>query len=173
MRSVLISFLALQAFTAFAQSNQGTITGTISDPSGAVIATAQIEVKNAETGIVYRGGTSATGNYVIPVPAGTYQLTVTATGFKKFIQENMQVIVATDTRRDVNLEVGQASDVITVTEAAPLLKTESGEMSHLVTVKDAVELPLLTISGGGYTGATTMGNIRNPLQTSLLLPGVA
>ncbi|MBV8845163.1 MAG: carboxypeptidase regulatory-like domain-containing protein, partial [Bryobacterales bacterium] len=162
----------LTALSMYAQSNQGTITGTISDPSGAVIATADIQVKNADTGIVYRGGTSSTGNYVIPVPAGNYELTVTAAGFKKFIQENIQVIVATDTRRDVNLEVGQASDVITVTEAAPLLKTESGEMSHLVTVRDAVELPLLTISGGGYTGATAMGNIRNPLQTSLLLPGV-
>src|SRR5215471_12088298 len=174
MRSVWVSVgIALLAFTAFAQSNQGTITGTISDPSGAVIATAQIEVKNSETGIVYRGGTSATGNYVIPVPAGTYEVTVTAAGFKRFVQQNLQVVVATDTRRDVNLEVGQATDVATVTETAPLLKTESGEMSHLVTVKDAVELPLLTISGGGYTGTTAMGNIRNPLQTSLLLPGVS
>jgi hypothetical protein len=162
----------LLAVSAFAQSNQGTITGTISDPSGAVIATAQIEVKNSDTGILYRGGTSATGNYVIPVPAGTYELNVTATGFKKYIAQNIQVVVATDTRKDVNLEVGQATDVVTVTESAPLLKTESGEMSHLVTIDQANQLPVLTISGGGYTGATQMGNIRNPLQSSLLLPGV-
>jgi len=157
---------------AFAQSNQGTITGTISDPSGAVIAAAQIEVKNHDTGIVYQGGTSSTGNYVIPVPSGIYDLTVNVAGFKKYVQQNIQVVVATDTRKDVALQVGQANDVVTVADTAPLLKTESGEMSHLVTVKDAVELPLLTIAGGGYTGATTMGNIRNPLQTSQLLPGV-
>jgi hypothetical protein len=173
MRSVWVSICtALLAITAFAQSNQGTITGTISDPSGAVIATAQIEVKNSDTGAVYRGGTSATGNYVIPVPAGKYELDVTATGFKKYIAQNIQVVVATDTRKDVNLEVGQATDVVTVTESAPLLKTESGEMSHLITVDQANQLPVLTISGGGYTGASTMGNIRNPLQSSLLLPGV-
>src|SRR5215475_13877731 len=174
MRSMLLlSLLLLVLAGAFAQSTNGTITGTISDPSGAVVPTAQIEVKNQDTGIVYRGGTSSTGNFVIPVPAGNYELTVNAMGFKKYVQQNIQVVVAADTRKDVKLEVGQASDVVTVTEAAPLLKTESGEMSHLVTINDADNLPVLTIAGGGYTGATTMGNIRNPLQTSLLLPGVA
>src|SRR5215469_1378356 len=158
---------------AFAQSNQGTVTGTISDPAGAVIAAAQIVAKNVETGVVYQGGTSNTGNYVIPVPAGTYEIMVNVAGFKKFVQSNVQVIVATDTRKDVTLQVGEATESVTVADSAPLLKTESGEMSHLVEVKDVVELPLLTISGGGYTGATTMGNIRNPLQTSVLLPGVA
>src|SRR5215475_14120218 len=134
MRSMLLlSLLLLVLAGAFAQSTNGTITGTISDPSGAVVPTAQIEVKNQDTGIVYRGGTSATGNYVIPVPSGTYELTVNAAGFKKFVQENLQVIVATDTRKDINLEVGQATDVVTVTESAQLLKTESGELNHLVT----------------------------------------
>jgi hypothetical protein len=162
----------LMALSMFAQSNQGSITGTISDPTGAVVPTAQIEVKNSDTGIVYRSGTSATGNYVIPVPAGMYQITVDAAGFKKSVQQNIQVIVANATRKDVALEVGQATDVVTVNETAPLLKTESGEMSHLVTIDQANQLPVLTISGGGYLGATTMGNIRNPLQSSLLLPGV-
>jgi hypothetical protein len=173
MRSMWLGlFVFLGALNVFAQSNQGTITGTISDPSGAVVATAQIQVKNSDTGIVYEGGTSATGNYVIPVPPGNYELTVNAAGFKKFVQQNIQVVVATATRKDVNLEVGQATDVVTVTEAAPLLKTESGEMSHLVSIDTANQLPVLTIAGGGYTGASQMGNIRNPLQSSLLLPGV-
>src|ERR1051326_1598062 len=92
--------LALLTATAlFAQSNQGRITGTISDPAGAVVPSAQIETKNSETGVVYRGGTSETGNYVLPVPSGTYELTVTATGFKKYVQQNVQVISATDTRK--------------------------------------------------------------------------
>ncbi len=60
-----------------------------------------------------------------------------------------------------------------MTDTAALLKTESGEMSHVVATKDVDELPVLTISGGGFAGATAMGNIRNPLQSSLLLPGVA
>jgi hypothetical protein len=82
------------------------------------------------------------------------------------------VIVATDTRKDIALEVGTASEVVTVTDSAPLLKTESGEMSHRVTVDDVDSLPVLTIAGGGFTGPSTMGNIRNPLQMSTLLPGV-
>jgi Carboxypeptidase regulatory-like domain/TonB dependent receptor len=167
------AFVIFAVATLFAQSNQGTITGTISDPAGAVIPAASIQVRNAETGVVYQGGTSNTGNYVIPVPAGTYEITVTVPGFKKFVESNVQVVVATDTRKDVRLDVGEATEQVTVADTAPLLKTESGEMSHLVEVKDVVELPLLTISGGGYAGATAGGNIRNPLQTSVLLPGVA
>jgi hypothetical protein len=101
-----IVFLA--SANLFAQSNQGTITGSISDPAGAVVAAAAIEVRNVETGVVFRGGTSATGNYVISVPAGTYEITVNVAGFKKFVQQNVQVIVASDTRKDISLEVGTA-----------------------------------------------------------------
>ena len=76
---------------AFAQSNQGTITGTISDPAGAVVPGAQLEVKNTATGVQYQGGTSGTGNYVFSVPAGTYEISVNAPGFKKFVQSNVPV----------------------------------------------------------------------------------
>ena len=173
MQSKLTAAIVILAgATAFAQSNQGTITGAISDPAGAVVAGAQIEVRNSATGVIYNGGTSSTGNYVIVVPAGIYEISVTVPGFKKYVQSNVQVVVATDTRKDVTLELGSNAEQVTVEATAPLLKTESGEMSHVVETKDAVDLPLLTIAGGGYAGATTMGNIRNPLQTSVLLPGV-
>ena len=82
MRSKLTAaILFLAGASAFAQSNQGTITGTISDPAGAVVPAAAIQVKNAETGVVYQGGTSNTGNYVIPVPSGKYEMT----NFEKLI----------------------------------------------------------------------------------------
>src|SRR5215469_14432406 len=110
IRIGVIFFLSLTA--AFAQSNQGTITGTISDPTGAVIANAPIDVKNTETGIVYRGGTSNSGNYVIPVPAGNYEITVNVMGFKKFVQQNVQVVSATDTRKDVTLQVGETNEQV-------------------------------------------------------------
>lgn len=163
--------LFLTSLGALAQSNNGTITGAISDPAGAVVPSAQIEIKNSATGVVYSGGTSATGNYVFSVPAGTYQLTVTVQGFKKFVQQNVQVVGAVDTRKDVQLEVGSAADVVTITDTAPLLKTESGEVSHLVTINEVNQLPVLTISGGSVVGGA-MGQIRNPLQVSTLLPGV-
>src|SRR5579871_3965620 len=130
--AVLLSALTVVS-SALAQSTQGTITGTVVDPTGGVIANARIQVKNAATGVVYEGGSSASGNYVIPVPGGTYQISVDAPGFKKFVQENVEVVVATDTRRDIRLEVGESNEIVTVTDAAPLLKTESGELSHVVT----------------------------------------
>jgi len=174
MRNARYAAATLVLFTAtlFAQSNQGTITGTISDPAGAVVPTAQIEAKNAETGLVYRGGASGSGNYVIPVPAGTYEITVNAAGFKKFVQQNVQVISATDTRKDVKLEIGAATESITIADTAPLLKTESAEMSHLVEVKDLTDLPVLTLNYSNMLGPSQMGAIRNPLQSMELLPGV-
>ena len=163
----------LMGATALAQSNQGTITGGISDPAGAVVAGAVIEVRNTATGVVFQGGTSATGNYVLAVPAGIYSLNVSVPGFKKFIQENIQVVSATDTRKDVTLEVGSATEVVTVADTAPLLKTESGEMSHQVTVEELDTLPVLTTTGGSTSAAiASLGNIRNPLAMTNLLPAV-
>ena len=115
---LMAAILVLAGGAAFAQSNQGTITGTISDPAGAVVAGAVIEVKNVDTGVVSRGGTSATGNYVISVPAGTYEMSVLVPGFKKSVQQNVPVVVATDTRKDVTLEVGQNTEVVTVQDTA-------------------------------------------------------
>ena len=77
-----LAAVCLAGVCASAQSNQGTITGTISDPAAAVVPAADLEVKNTATGVVYRGGTSATGNYVLSVPAGTYEISVNAPGFK-------------------------------------------------------------------------------------------
>ncbi|MBV9506750.1 MAG: carboxypeptidase regulatory-like domain-containing protein, partial [Acidobacteriia bacterium] len=173
LRLAIVAFFTAAAL--FAQSNQGTITGTVSDPAGAVVPAAQIEIKNTDTGVIYRGGTSATGNYVFSVPAGTYEISVSAGGFKKSVQQNVQVAVAVDTRKDVKLELGSANEVVTVADTAPLLKSESGELSHQVEINDADQLPVLTISGGNVVtaaGPNTMGQIRNPLQISELLPGV-
>lgn len=173
MRSILtVAAVCLAGVSAFAQSNQGTITGTVSDPAAAVVPSAQIQVKNSATGVVYSGGTSGTGNYVLSVPAGTYEIEVNAPGFKKFVESNVQVIVATDTRKDVTLELGAPTETVSVLDTAPLLKTESGEMSHTVDIDQVDQLPVLTISGGNLLGPGQLGQIRNPLQISELLPGV-
>ncbi len=169
MRSALICSLALLLTGGlFAQTDRGSITGTIADPAGAVVPNAKIQIKNQDTGAVYDGGTSATGNYIVAnLPVGNYSLTVELPGFKKYVRDNIRVAVAVDTRADVNLQVGNNTEVVEVTEAAPLLKTESGEVSHTVTSDQADQLPVLTIGNGGGFGA-----IRNPLQVANLLPGV-
>src|SRR5579871_4886200 len=138
--------LSLVSAFLFAQSDRGTITGTISDPAGAVVANAMIEAKHVETGTTYQAGTSATGNYTIgQLPAGTYEISVTLPGFKKFVRQGLTVAVAQTIRIDATLEVGNATESITVSEAAPLLKTESGEVSHNVTTERIDSLPILGI----------------------------
>ncbi len=90
-----------------AQGDRGTITGSVTDPAGAVIANAAIEVKNSDTGVVYRTATTATGNYTVAqVPAGPYAMTVTAAGFKKYIRTSITVEVTQVVRLDAALEVG-------------------------------------------------------------------
>ncbi len=164
-----IAGLLLFALAAFGQGNRGSITGTITDPQGGVTPNASIDVRNQDTGELFHGGASSTGNYVIPVPVGKYELAVTASGFKKYVRANLEVVGATDTRADVRLELGATTDTITITDEAPLLKTESGEISHTITADEVSQLPVLTTNGGG--GA--FGNIRDPLQEIVLLPGTA
>ncbi len=163
---ISVSTLAL-ALGAFAQSDRGTITGTVSDPAGAVVAAAPVEIKNTDNGAVYQAATSATGNYTLSqLPVGSYELSVTVPGFKRFVRKNITVNVSETYRVDVVLEVGSAAESVTVTEAAPLLKTESGELSHTVNVNTMDNLPVMSI--GASAGAS---GIRNPYAVVQLLPG--
>jgi hypothetical protein len=140
--------LILCVLVAQAQSDRGTITGTVSDPAGAVIAAAAIQLKNLDTGVVYQTATTATGNYTLAeIPVGTYELSVTVPGFKKYVRQNIAVGTAQTVRLDIPLEVGAASESVTVTEQASLLKTESGELSHTIEAQHLVDLGLLGIGG--------------------------
>src|SRR5690242_9438251 len=106
----LTPLVGLLMFTLTAYGQRGSITGTIADSSGAVAPNATVEVKNTETGAVFSSGTSSTGNYVVPVPAGTYSVTVSSSGFKKYVRQNVVVQTATDTRLDVSLELGAITE---------------------------------------------------------------
>ena len=176
MRSLLIaSCLLTVGIAVFAQSDRGTITGTVSDPAGAVVAAAAIEARNVATGAVYPVASSATGNYTITqLPAGNYELTVTVMGFKKFVRTGLTVEVAGTLRVDAVLEVGSAAESVTITAEAPMLKTEGGEISHNVATSTLDDLPILTLTGTAAASggtATALGNIRNPLASVQLLPG--
>jgi hypothetical protein len=168
MRSFLVVIcLLFFSFVLLAQGDRGTITGTVSDPAGALVASAAIQAKNVDTGAIYPTESTATGNYTLSqLPAGTYQLTATVSGFKKYVRENILVQVAAVVRIDIALEVGSASESITVSEAVPLLKTESGELSHNVTADRLDSLPVLSI--GAAAGSS---GIRNPQAVASLLPG--
>src|SRR4051812_45088874 len=106
MHRFAISVVVFAVF-AFAQTDRGTITGTVSDPAGAVVASAPIEARNTGTGAVFQAASSATGNYTIAaLPSGTYELNVTVPGFKKYVRQNLLVQNAQTMRIDVALEVG-------------------------------------------------------------------
>jgi hypothetical protein len=168
MRALAACFL-LASFGLFAQSDRGTITGTVADPAGAVVASAAIEVRNVQTGAVYQVGSSATGNYVVQVPTGAYEMSVTTPGFKKYVRQNLVVPVEQTLRIDVNLEVGSNTESVTVNEAAPLLNTENGELAHNISSDTLNNLPVLGI-GTATVGAT---GIRSPYSATSLVPGVA
>ena len=169
MRSLSIAFFTLLfAAGLFAQGDRGTITGTIADPAGAVVANAAIEARHVATGTVYDTTSTNTGNYTLTqLPVGNYELTVQVPGFKKYTRAGLTVEVAGILRVDVGLEVGAATESVTVNEAAPLLKTESGELSHNVPTETVDTLPILGI-GSSVAGSSA---IRNPQAVAYLLPG--
>src|SRR5579871_1347201 len=155
---------------ALAQSDRGTITGTISDPAGAVVANAVVEARNSDTGTVYQAGSSATGNYTLAqMPAGNYELSVAVPGFKKFVRPGIIVPVAQIVRVDATLEVGSATESVTVEASAPLLKTESGELSTNVTTETLNSLPIFGIGNSASSASGT--GLRNPYAVLNVLPG--
>ncbi len=157
--AVLCLLLLLSA--AFAQSDRGTITGTVSDAGGAMVPNAQIEAKNTQTGAVYKAASSTTGNYVLAqLPAGSYQLIATVQGFKQYVRTGITVQVAQTIRINIPLEVGNITETVTVSADAPLLQTESGELSHNVTSDRLDTLPMLSATG-----------MRDPFAAVNLMPG--
>src|SRR5262245_24808040 len=164
----LFSLLFVIVPMSFAQSDRGTITGTVSDQTSAVIPGASVLAVNGETGAKYETISTETGNYTLTqVPPGVYSLTVELPGFKKYVRQGITVLVAQTLRIDIPLEVGADTDDVTVSADAPLLRTESSDVSHNVKSARLDELPILGI-GGTLSGSA---GIRNPYAMVQLIPG--
>ncbi|HLI82364.1 MAG TPA: TonB-dependent receptor [Bryobacteraceae bacterium] len=159
----------LYAVSAFGQAGTGTITGTVTDPAGAVVAGAPVEVRNTDTNIPYPTETTATGVYTATrLPPGPYSVTVTAAGFKKLVRSGITVDAGQTVPLNLTLEVGSATEAVTVSAEATLLKTETGDIAHDITLSQLDELPVLGIGG---TNAGSSG-VRNPFNSTVFLPGV-
>jgi hypothetical protein len=169
MRSFkLLAGVVFLMTVAFAQSDRSQITGTVFDPAGAVVANAPVRARNVDTGGEYNAVSTSTGNYALnELPVGRYQLTVAAPGFKTFVRDGFTVQSAQVYRIDIPLEVGAASESVTVTAEAPLLNTESGELSRNVSSANLNKLPVLGI---GSAFASNSG-VRQPLAVTALIPG--
>lgn len=166
IRISFVAALVLSASAAFGQTGLATITGTITDPAGAVVANTPVTVKNVETGQVYQAASSDTGNYTVPqLPVGDYDLTVTVAGFKTYTHTKFHLAAEQTLREDIPLQVGQTNEAVTVTAEASLLQTESSELAGNFTLKQLDDLPLLTV-------AATNDGVRDYFAASRLLPGV-
>src|ERR1044071_3084774 len=119
--------VAVFALPAAAQSNKGTITGTITDPNGAVVKDAKVVVTNAATGETREATTGDDGTYVIPaLEPGLYRVTVDASGFGQSVVEEVKLETAARQAVDVTLTAGGVSGgTVTVTAEAPLAETET------------------------------------------------
>jgi len=166
MRSFVESSLLLcVALTAFAQGDRGTITGTVADPANAMVAGAVVSARNTETGAQYDTVTTATGNYTLSsLPAGVYEVIVSAPGFAKSVQQGLRVQVAMTIRVDVILKVGSTNESVTVSAAAALIRTENAEQSQTISGERINNLPLnFGVIAGGY--------LRSPFAFMNLTPG--
>jgi len=167
MRQVsLLSLLLSCASIGFGQTGLATITGTITDQSGAPVANAPVVVQSSDTGTIFQGASSSTGNYTVTqLPVGGYELSVTVPGFKKYTHDKFHLDAGQTMREDVALQVGAATESVTIQADASLLQTESAQVAGNFTLKQLDDLPLLTV------GATNDG-VRDYFSASRLLPGV-
>lgn len=164
---LIISFLFSVAI-AFSQADRGTITGTVTDSTLAVIPGVNVVATNVQTSSRYETVTTETGNYTLTLlPAGVYEVSAELPGFKRYVRQGVTVLVAQTLRIDITLEVGANTEEVNVTADAPLLRTESGEVSHNVRTEMMDTLPVMAIGA-----AAGLSQIRNPLSVMALLPGV-
>ncbi|MDT5062588.1 MAG: hypothetical protein QOH63_3047 [Acidobacteriota bacterium] len=150
----LVLLLAVFALPTFAQTNKGTITGTVTDQNGGTVAGATVTVINVETNAEKSTTTSDDGNYEVPLlEPGSYRVTVSAPNFKKTIQENVTLQTAARQPVDVVLQTGEVGAEVTVTAAPTLVQTESSDRSSVITGREVTELPL---SGRNFTQLATL-----------------
>lgn len=154
----LLVIVLITAIGASAQTASTQILGLITDSTGAVAPGATVTAKRVETGDVRTTTSNETGNYIFPlVDSGEYEVSCALGGFKTEIRRNIFVELNQKARIDFQMQVGQQTETVEITSAAPLLKTEDATLGSVVEARRIVELPL---------------NGRNFAQAATLMPGV-
>ena len=153
---ILGVLVALASTMAWAQT--GSIQGTVSDQTGAVVQNAEVTVKNLATNASRVATTSATGTYSVPnLPVGHYEVTVKKAGFKTYHLDDVQLTVAQTLGIDAGLEPGTVTEEVLVRASdVPPVDLETSQVSNLVDSRKMTDLPLLT---------------RDPYSLILLSPG--
>jgi hypothetical protein len=126
------------------QATSGNIIGTVTDPAGAVIPNVSITITSQERGAVYNATANESGNYsVVQILPGLYTMEFEGPGFQRLAQKDVSVGIDRSTRMDVQLVVGQVTEEVSVTGAAPGLVTDRAEVSATLTSQQVVDLPTL------------------------------
>jgi outer membrane receptor protein involved in Fe transport len=155
---LLVMILPLSSSSLIAQSFYGSIVGTVTDSSGAVVPDATVKVINVGTNEAQTAPSDPGGkfSFVNLVPA-VYQVDVEKSGFKRFLRDQLAVAVGAVARVDVQLEVGTATETVEVSTITPLLQTDSSSLAHQISGDLVQQLPL---------------NGRNVENLIILAPGV-
>ncbi len=142
--TLLTGFFLLAAETPlWSQRVTGTISGRVTDNSGAVLPQATVTVLNTLTQEERKTATDEAGSYSVPsLPPGTYTVAAELTGFKKGLRQNVVLQVADEARVDVALEVGEITETVSVTEDAARVQSESASVGQVIDQRKIVDLPL-------------------------------
>jgi hypothetical protein len=140
-------------------STTGNITGTVRDPQGAAVPKAEVTITDEKTGASRTVSATEDGFYnATSLPAGVYSISTSPAGFKKTITTGVELHVNENKTVNLELQVGQVTETVTVTSEAAPVELRSGEVSSLISEKQVTELPL---------------NGRNYAQLALMVPGVS
>ena len=127
----------------FAQADQGTITGVVTDTSGAAIPNAQLTLTSVETNLALQGKTNGDGIFIFsPVKIGDYRLTATAAGFSTVIEEHLHLNLAQRLNVPITLKPGGVTQTVRVTTAPPLLQTQDAALGQTVSTQTIDNTPL-------------------------------
>lgn len=140
----LTLLLVLAASPSHAQQITGSIVGTVNDQQGAVISGATVKATNPETAFSRTVTANGYGQYRIDyLPIGTYTIEVDANGFKRYVQENVVLMVDQTQTVPVSLSVGTQTQTVTVTDAPPVVDTSSAELGRTIDPAEIIGLPLV------------------------------
>ncbi|HET7106450.1 MAG TPA: carboxypeptidase regulatory-like domain-containing protein [Candidatus Acidoferrum sp.] len=158
---LFIALIFSSALSLRAQTTNGSIEGSVTDPSGGAVAGASVTARNLDTGLTQATTTTQAGIYSLPnLPPGRYTVTVEAPSLKKHSQEGVTVTTGTAIALNIPMQLGAVSESVTVTADASQLQTTTSEIGSTVEPVLVANLPL-----------QVGGTIRNPVQFIELVPG--
>lgn len=156
--AILLALLLASCVVTQAQDVSGTLTGIVKDATGAVIPNAQVRATNTGTQAHFEATTDGSGSYTLRnIPIGVYNLEVSSQGFKRYDATGIRLQVNEVLRLDATLDVGAATEAVTVTAQAVIVDTSTQTLKTVIDQKRIEELPL---------------NGRNPTQLMRLVAGV-